>query len=332
MLNWGIIGASGIARVFCNGLQFSETGRLAAVASRTPGKADTLADLFDCQTRYHSYEDLLADDTIDVVYVSNIHLGHAEAVIMAAKAGKHILVEKPIAMNAGEAAEMIEAARANDVFLMEAFMYRCHPQIARMVELIQSGAVGEVLMVRSTFGFYTPFDAHSRVRDKALGGGGILEVGCYPASISRLIAGAAVDRPFLDPIEVKASGVLSATGVDLYTAGTLKFRERHRGGDRCGRRLQHFRQCGYLRLRQYPFRSESLAALDPKPHREAGVTARYEVPLVVSEPCRNRANPPPPKSKSRQTAISSATRPTWSASISRLGRLQPCRGTIRWGT
>ena len=223
MPNWGIIGASGIARVFCNGLQFSKTGRLAAVASRTPGKADTLADLFDCQTRYHSYEDLLADDTIDVVYVSNIHLGHAEAVIMAAKAGKHILVEKPIAMNAGEAAEMIEAARANDVFLMEAFMYRCHPQIARMVELIQSGAVGEVLMVRSTFGFYTPFDAHSRVRDKALGGGGILEVGCYPASIARLIAGAAVDRPFLDPIEVKASGALSATGVDLYTAGTLKF-------------------------------------------------------------------------------------------------------------
>jgi predicted dehydrogenase len=224
MLNWGIIGAGGIARVFSNGLRFSKTGRLAAIASRTPGKADKLADLFDIEKRYTAYEDLLADEEIDAVYISTIHPAHAEGVIMAARAGKHILVEKPIGMNASETSAMIEAARENDVFLMEGFMYRCHPQIARMVELIQSGAIGDVLMIRSAFGYHSPFKPDSRAYNNELGGGGILDVGCYPASMVRLIAGAAAGEPFLDPIEVKASGVVGPTGVDHYTAATLKFR------------------------------------------------------------------------------------------------------------
>ena len=223
MLNWGIIGAGSIAKVFSNGLRFAKTGRLAAIASRTPGKADALADLFDVEKRYTDYVDLLADDAIDAVYVSTIHPVHEEWVIEAAKAGKHILVEKPIGMNSGEADRMIEAARANDVFLMEAFMYRCHPQIARMVELIQDGAIGDVLFVRSAFGFRSTFNENSRTYNNQMGGGGILDVGCYPASMVRLIAGAAADRPFLDPVEFKATGVVGPTGVDHYTAATLKF-------------------------------------------------------------------------------------------------------------
>jgi predicted dehydrogenase len=223
MLNWGIIGAGSIAKVFCNGLRFSKTGRLAAIASRTPGKAEALADLFGADKRYQTYEDLLADPEIDVVYISTIHPVHADGVIEAARAGKHILVEKPIAMNARETAAMIEAAQANDVFLMEAFMYRCHPQIARLVDLIQSGAVGEVLMVRSAFGYRSTFNPDSRAYNRELGGGGILDVGCYPASMSRLIAGAAAGKLFLDPVEVKASGMVGPTGVDHYTAATLRF-------------------------------------------------------------------------------------------------------------
>ncbi|MEM7028380.1 MAG: Gfo/Idh/MocA family oxidoreductase [Chloroflexota bacterium] len=223
MLNWGIIGAGGIARVFCNGLQFAKTGQLNAIASRTPGKSDALADLFDCKKRYDSYEALLADDEIDAVYVSTIHPAHPEPVIAAAKAGKHILVEKPIAMNADEAETMIAAAKEHDVFLMEAFMYRCHPQIAKLVELIQAGEIGDVLMIRSTFGYHSTFNTESRAYNKELGGGGILDVGCYPASMSRLMAGAAAGKPFLDPVEVKASGFVGPTGVDHYAAATLKF-------------------------------------------------------------------------------------------------------------
>jgi predicted dehydrogenase len=210
MLNWGIIGAGGIAKVFCNGLRFSKTGRLVAVASQTPGKAEALADLFDAEKRYNSYEALLADPDIDAVYISTIHPFHAENVSQAAKAGKHILVEKPIAMNATETAGMIEVAQANDVFLMEAFMYRCHPQISKLVELIQDGTIGEVLMLRSAFGYRASFNPDSRAYNRALGGGGILDVGCYPASMSRLVAGASAGEPFLDPVEVKASGVVGS--------------------------------------------------------------------------------------------------------------------------
>lgn len=223
MINWGIIGAGSIARVFANGLRFSKTGRLEAIASRTAGKADALADLFDVAKRYNSYEDILADSAIDAVYISTIHPAHLEPVVMAAKAGKHILVEKPIAMNAEEAAKMVDAARANDVFLMEAFMYRCHPQIAKMVELIQDGAIGDVLVVRSTFGYHAGFNPDSRAYNRELGGGGILDVGCYPASMVRLVAGAAAGKPFLDPVEFKATGVVGPTGVDHYTTATLKF-------------------------------------------------------------------------------------------------------------
>ena len=223
MINWGIIGAGSIARVFANGLRFSKTGRLEAIASRTAGKADALADLFDVAKRYNSYEDILADSAIDAVYISTIHPAHLEPVVMAAKAGKHILVEKPIAMNAEEAAKMVDAARENDVFLMEAFMYRCHPQIAKMVELIQDGAIGDVLVVRSTFGYHAGFNPDSRAYNRELGGGGILDVGCYPASMVRLVAGAAAGKPFLDPVEFKATGVVGPTGVDHYTTATLKF-------------------------------------------------------------------------------------------------------------
>lgn len=223
MLKWGIIGAGSIAKVFANGLRFAKSGELEAIASRTPGKADTLADIFDVAKRYDSYEALLADEAIDAVYVSTIHPAHLEPVVMAAEAGKHILVEKPIAMNAAEARTMINAARDNDVFLMEAFMYRCHPQIAKMVELIQSGAIGDVLLIRSEFGFHAPFNATSRTYSNELGGGGIMDVGCYPASMVRLIAGAASGKPFLNPTELKATGVVGPTGVDHYTAATLKF-------------------------------------------------------------------------------------------------------------
>jgi predicted dehydrogenase len=223
MINWGIIGAGGIAKVFANGLRFSKTGQLTAVAGRTPGKADALADLFGVEKRYTSYEALLADDTIDAVYISTIHPLHLEPVEMAAKAGKHMLVEKPIAMNAADAAKMVELARENDVFLMEAFMYRCHPQITKLVELIQEGAIGDVLVVRSTFGFQATFNPDSRTFNREMGGGGILDVGCYPASMARLVAGAAAGKAFLDPVEFKATGVVGPTGVDHYTTATMKF-------------------------------------------------------------------------------------------------------------
>ena len=223
MLNWGIIGAGGIARVFCNAMQFSKTGWMLAVASQTQGKADAFADDFSIPKRYDSYTALLADKEVDAVYIANIHPMHAEWVAKAAAAGKHILVEKPIGMNYAEAAAMIDVARANDVFLMEAFMYRCHPQTQKLAELVRDGAVGQVRMIRSVFSYNSTFSPKSRAYSKELGGGGILDVGCYPASMARLLAGAASSQPFLDPVAVKGCGKVGPTGVDHYAAATLQF-------------------------------------------------------------------------------------------------------------
>ena len=225
MLNWGILGAGGIARVFVNGLRFSKTGRALAVASQTPEKLQALADDFGIPKRYATYEAMLADPEVDAVYISTIHPYHAQWAIKAAAAGKHMLVEKPIGMNVTETEAMIDAAREHDVFLMEAFMYRCHPQMQKLRELITSGAIGEVRIIRAVFSYYATPSPTSRAYSKELGGGGILDIGCYPASMARFVAGAATGKPFLDPLTVKAAGKVSDTGVDLYTAATLQFEQ-----------------------------------------------------------------------------------------------------------
>ena len=131
MLNWGVMSAGGIAYVFCNAMRFTDSGGILAVASRTQSRMDRLVNDFGIPRQYTSYEALLEDEDIDAIYIATIHPLHAEWAIKCAEAGKHILVEKPISMNYAEAAAMVEAARENDVFLMEAFMYRCHPQIQR---------------------------------------------------------------------------------------------------------------------------------------------------------------------------------------------------------
>jgi predicted dehydrogenase len=223
MLNWGILGAGGIARVFCNGLRLSKTGQAAAVASQTPARLNALADDFGIPKRYSTYEEMLRDPEIEAVYISTIHPMHAEWAIKTAEAGKHMLVEKPIGMNYAEAAAIVEAADKHNVFLMEAFMYRCHPQTQKLAELVRDGAIGEVRLIRSVFSYYSSYSPTSRAFDADLGASAILDVGCYPASMSRLIAGAAAGRPFLDPVHVKASGKVTPTGVDLYTAATLQF-------------------------------------------------------------------------------------------------------------
>jgi predicted dehydrogenase len=222
-LSWGIIGAGHIAGVFARGIAHSRTGKLVAVGSRSQDKADTFGEEFDVPKRHGSYEELLADPDIEAVYVATPHPMHAAWSIKAAEAGKHILCEKPLAMNHAEAAAMVEAARRNNVFLMEAFMYRCHPQTAKIVELLRNGAIGEVRVIHATFSFGGRRNLTGRLYAKELGGGGILDVGCYTASMARLIAGAAMGRDFADPILVSGAGYLGETGVDEWAVASLKF-------------------------------------------------------------------------------------------------------------
>lgn len=222
-LGWGILAAGNIAKAFAKGVAKSRTGRLVAVGSRSLDKAQAFAKEFSVARAHGSYEALLADPDVQAVYIATPHPMHAEWAIKAAEAGKHILCEKPIGINHAQAMAIVEAARVNKVFLMEAFMYRCHPQTAKLVELVKSGVIGPVRMIQATFSFRAGPDPESRLLANKYGGGGILDVGCYTTSMSRLIAGAAQGHPFAEPSEVKGVAYLGKTGVDEYTAAVLKF-------------------------------------------------------------------------------------------------------------
>ncbi len=222
-LSWGILGTGNIAKTFAKGVAGSKSGKVVAVGSRSQASADKFADQFSIPKRHASYEALLADKDVQAVYIATPHPLHAQWAIAAAEAGKHILCEKPIGLNHPEAMAIVEAAQRNKVFLMEAFMYRCHPQIQKVVELIRAKAIGDVKMIQATFSFHAGFNPEGRLFANKLAGGGILDVGCYATSISRLVAGAALGKDFADPIGVRGFGHLGASNVDEYTAAVLKF-------------------------------------------------------------------------------------------------------------
>ena len=223
-LRWGILGTGHIAGVLAGGVAASQSSVLAAVGSRTPASAERFAREFGASRAHGSYEALLADRDVAAVYIATPHPDHAAWAIRAAQAGKHILCEKPLTLNRAGADQVAAAARAAGVLLMEAFMYRCHPQTAKVVELVAGGAIGRVGLVQATFSFNTDFNRANRWWNRQLGGGGILDVGCYPVSLARLLAGVAEGKPFADPVSVAGAGQLHPeTGVDVYAAATLKF-------------------------------------------------------------------------------------------------------------
>lgn len=223
-LRWGILATGNIARKFAQELPTSRTGRLVAVGSRTREAAEKFAADFGGIRAHASYEGLIADPEVDAIYLSTPHPSHLEWTLRAAAAGKHILCEKPLAVRHADVARMIEASREHRVFLMEAFMYRCHPQTAKIADLLANGAIGRLRVIRAAFCFDRPFDPTHRLFNRELGGGGILDIGCYPVSYSRRMAGAAAGKPFAQPEQFKAVGQrLAQTGVDDYAAAVAVY-------------------------------------------------------------------------------------------------------------
>ena len=229
-LRWGIVGTGVIAAKFAQDLLASKTGRLVAIGSRSQETADRFGRDFLPETpitRYGNYDALLADPGVQAVYVSTPHPFHARWSIRAALAGKHILCEKPLALNYADAMTVIEAARANGVFFMEAFMYRCHPMVDRLIGILREGAIHDVRMIQADFSFQCALNYDHRLLNNALGGGGILDVGCYPVSLARLIAGVAAGKEFLDPIHVAAAGFIGEKSrVDEMASLILTFPNR----------------------------------------------------------------------------------------------------------
>ena len=219
-LRWGIIGTGWIAGVFTQALKDSRHGLAAAVASRTPARAQQFAQKHRIMKAYSSYAALLADPAIDVVYISTPHTEHVAATMAAIKAGKHVLCEKPMGVTAAECRRMVAAADKAGVVLLEAFMYRVHPQTQKLMELVQSGIIGDVRCIRTAFTFdlsVLPITGHNAREDIALRGGSLYDVGGYCVNASRMIAGA-------EPNAIHGVwNIDKRTGVDRACAAVLGF-------------------------------------------------------------------------------------------------------------
>ena len=212
-LRWGILGTGGIAAKFAGGLAtITDRCPLVAVGSRTLESAQVFAAKHDCRA-HGSYQALLDDPEVDVVYVSLLNHLHAEWSIRAARAGKHVLCEKPAALTASELEGVLTAARAAGTFFMEGFLYRCHPRWARLRELLAAGAIGDLRLLHASF----CFDAGGKERllSRTQGGGALMDVGCYPLSWLRWFAG--------EPTATTCVATLGGDGVDLTASAQLVF-------------------------------------------------------------------------------------------------------------
>ena len=215
ILRWGILGAARINRRLIPALRASPGNRLVAVASREPARAAQYAAEWGIERAHGSYEALLADREVDVVYVPLPNHLHAEWTIRAARAGKHVLCEKPLALTVDEVDAVAAAAREAGVVVTEGFVYRHQQQTLEVKRLVDGGAVGKVQLVRGTFSFTLDRPHDIRFRPE-WGGGCLWDVGCYPLSFARFVLGR-------EPIEVVGTQVLGATGVDETFAGQLLF-------------------------------------------------------------------------------------------------------------
>jgi predicted dehydrogenase len=218
MIRWGVVGPGAIAVGFADAMRMVDDGEIVAVASRSAERADAFGDRFGVRHRYGDYEALAADPDVDVVYVATPQSRHMEDTVACVEAGKHVLCEKPFALNAIQAGRMVEAARRRGVFVMEAIWSRFLPAYRSLVDVVRSGRIGDPLLVEADFGFRRDLDPEHRLFRLDLGGGGLLDLGIYPVQLSSLLLG---------PIEhVAAEGILGETGVDEQVAAVL----RHSGG------------------------------------------------------------------------------------------------------
>jgi predicted dehydrogenase len=222
-LSWGIIGTGAIAGDLALSLRKSSRCRIASVAGSSPEKARAFAAKWEVPAAAASLDELLADSSVDAVYVATPHPSHEAHALACIAAGKPVLVEKPFTMNAAAAIRVLATARARRVFVMEAFMYRCHPLVRALVTRLGDGVIGRVLHVRADFGFRKAREPGGRLYNLALGGGAILDVGCYPASFARLVAGVAEGRRFAEPVRVQATGLRGPTGADEQASALLTF-------------------------------------------------------------------------------------------------------------
>ena len=216
-IKWGIIGLGTIAHQFANDLMLIEDAELAAVASRNLEKSKEFAKEYDCPKAYSSYDAIINDPEIDILYIATPHSSHASLTIQALQHNKHVLCEKPIALNYSDALQMITASKANNKFFMEAFWTRFNPSFREAFSKIKKGEIGEVKYINADFAFYADnLDGiGNRKTAMNLGGGSLLDIGVYPLFLCYVVLGI--------PSEILAKSNFHQTGADLQTSMILQY-------------------------------------------------------------------------------------------------------------
>lgn len=217
-IRWGIVGLGRIAKLFADDLLLVRDAELVAVASTNMERAKAFAAQYGVSDFYDNYEDLFHNEAVDVVYIATLHHTHASVSIAAMNRQKHVLCEKPIAVNAKDAKDMVEASKKNHVFFMEAFWSRFNPSIVKARELIMAGEIGKLRYINAEFTFYKLDDnPKSRSLNIDLAGGSLLDMGVYPVFLSYLMLG--------KPLEITARSKFFHTGAEIQTAMIFDYPE-----------------------------------------------------------------------------------------------------------
>jgi len=214
--NWGILGPGRIANQFAKGLQVIDDAAMYAVASTSLERAETFAKQYGGAKTYNSYEAMLNDPQVDGVYIATPHRYHFENIMQCLKAGKPVLCEKPLTVNANEARELFKTSQENKVFLMEALWSRYLPIYSVVRQWLDDKAIGDISLMVGTFGFNAPKDAEDRWQNPELAGGTLLDMGVYPIAISQWVMG-------MQPKSFKAMAHIGNTNVDELTTVLLKY-------------------------------------------------------------------------------------------------------------
>jgi predicted dehydrogenase len=225
MIRWGILSTARIAQRVVDGARLSEGAQIVAVGSRDLARAQAYADEHGIARAHGSYEDLLADPEVDAVYIPLPNSMHVPWSVRALEAGKHVLSEKPLTRHPEQVDEAFDAADRAGRVLMEAFMWRFHPQTEELVRLVRSGTIGDVRLVRTAFGFGSLHPDNVRLQ-ASLEGGALMDVGCYCVSALRLLCG--------EPLRVSGEQVEGGDGVDIRFAGVMRFEGDVLGSFDCG--------------------------------------------------------------------------------------------------
>ncbi len=214
-VNWGILATGKIAHTFARDLADVPGSRLAAVGSRRPESARAFAEQYGAPAAHGSYEALVADPDVEVVYIATPHAFHLENARLAFEAGKHVLCEKPLTLNAAEAEEMVALARQHDRFLMEAMWTACHPVVRRLGADLRAGRFGTPRHLHAELGFRVEAPPGDRMLDPGLGAGALLDMGIYPLTLAHLLLGEAES--------LHGVAALSEAGIDLDVAVTGRY-------------------------------------------------------------------------------------------------------------